>query len=547
MLGALLAAALAMNGSASANAGTTQLVIAPAAVARFVDNFNPFDTAQAFSWTGVDSLFYEPLVLYDGAQADEYYPWLATSWAYSPSGQTVTFELRSGVHFADGSVLTAADAAYSFNLVKQVPALAPGLEVVSASAVGPLSLSLTLGGPAYTEMQALATVPIVKAGYGGADPLRYVDRSPDGTGPYALARGGFSPQRLVLAARHGYWQRGEPAVQRLVFPAFRDPAQLRAALTSGGLDWAGTFMPDVRQAYAAREPAHHHYWLVPVATVALDLNLASGATSELAVRNAISDDLDRQAISTAVSGGYDPPATSAPGLVMPADAGLVGPGAGTRLSTHAQRAAAGQAMTAGGFHIGAAGYWVGTNGRPLALRLVAPSGTVQASVGEVVARELSAAGFAVSYRALGPAAWQEALSSGAFDAAVVRGQNGPDPYPMYRQWLDPALLVGGRAAQGDYGRLSRATLPAAATVVSRGLAAYASSPPGSPAAVAAARSIASVVDRDRLVVPVVYASAWGEFSTAHAIGWPSGADPYEPATPEPPFLEYTLLQLSPAN
>ena len=43
----------------------------------------------------------------------------------------------------------------------------------------------------------------------------------------------------------------------------------------------------------------------------------------------------------------------------------------------------------------------------------------------------------------------------------------------------------------------------------------------------------------------MYGVAWAEFSTRHASGWPDGQDNYDPATPAPPFAEYTVLQSRP--
>ncbi len=538
---------VAARPAAAGQAAVPTLVVAPAAVARFSDDFNPFAASTPAVRSGITSYIYEPLIEYDGAQVDQYYPWLAAGWSFSSTGQTVTFAIRSGVRWADGSPLVAADAAYTYNLVKQYPSLAPGLPVVSATATGPLTFALTLSSPAYTHLEQIASVPIVKAGYGRGSVQGFVDRHPDGTGPYELARGGFSSHRVVLSARAGYWQKGAPAIGRLVFPAFSSVARLRSALVSGTLDWAGTFMPDVASKFAAHDLADNHYWLTPRSTVALDLNLERAPTASLAVRSAISAALDRRQVSVAVSGGNDPPATSASGLVMPMGAGLLDRAAATDLAPGADLAAAGHALVSAGYHLGPKGLWVDRSGAPLQLSLVAQAGTGLATAGRAVTTQLRSAGFAASFRALDGSAWRRALAGGYFDAAVVEGAPGPDPYPMYEQWLDPALLHGPVASGGDYGRLGPTTLPSAARTVSRALAALASSPPGSPGAASAVRSIAAVVSSQRLVVPIMYTVAWGEFSTRHATGWPGNEDPYEPASPAAPFAEYTVLQLSPAG
>ncbi len=66
---------------------------------------------------------YEPLAFVDTLENAKATPWLATSWAWSNGNKTLTFTIRQGVKFSDGTPMTAADVAYTFNLIKKVPAL----------------------------------------------------------------------------------------------------------------------------------------------------------------------------------------------------------------------------------------------------------------------------------------------------------------------------------------------------------------------------------------------------------------------------------------
>ncbi len=63
-------------------------------------------------------------------------PELAESWSVSADGKTVTFRLRAGLKFSDGSALTARDAAWSIERVLRMGDAAPvSAEFVAPSAV----------------------------------------------------------------------------------------------------------------------------------------------------------------------------------------------------------------------------------------------------------------------------------------------------------------------------------------------------------------------------------------------------------------------------
>ena len=49
------------------------------------------------------------------------------------------------------------------------------------------------------------------------------------------------------------------------------------------------------------------------------------------------------------------------------------------------------------------------------------------------------------------------------------------------------------------------------------------------------------------VIPLLYGAAWYEYSTRDFTGWPTAANPYIDPVPNSPYLEYTLLHLTPAS
>ena len=83
-------------------------------------SFNPFNPSDAAYSVG---LTYETLDFVNALQNAKVTPWLASSYAWSNANKTLTFTIRSGVKWTDGQPLTAADVAYTFNLIKKYPAL----------------------------------------------------------------------------------------------------------------------------------------------------------------------------------------------------------------------------------------------------------------------------------------------------------------------------------------------------------------------------------------------------------------------------------------
>src|SRR5215471_14880683 len=69
-------------------------------------DFNPFTLSYvSFSVGNV----YEPLVFVNALQNSKTTPWLATSWAWGNGDKQLTFTIRNGVKFSNGTPLTAAD------------------------------------------------------------------------------------------------------------------------------------------------------------------------------------------------------------------------------------------------------------------------------------------------------------------------------------------------------------------------------------------------------------------------------------------------------
>ena len=83
-----------------------------ASIADIID----LDPALAYDTSSGEILqnVYDTLVTYDGAATDKFVPQLAEAFEVSPDGLVYTFHIRPNVKFHSGNVVTASDAAYSF-------------------------------------------------------------------------------------------------------------------------------------------------------------------------------------------------------------------------------------------------------------------------------------------------------------------------------------------------------------------------------------------------------------------------------------------------
>ena len=110
---------------------------------------------------GATGLIYEPLIQFDMAAPPKYYPWLATSYAWSNGGKTITFTIRQGVKWNNGTPFTPADVAFTYNLLKNNAAInIDGLSISSVSTSGN-TVTLTFPTSQYTNLEEIAGTGIV--------------------------------------------------------------------------------------------------------------------------------------------------------------------------------------------------------------------------------------------------------------------------------------------------------------------------------------------------------------------------------------------------
>jgi peptide/nickel transport system substrate-binding protein len=524
---AVLVSAVAACGSSSSpgsssSSSTPTLVMESSPESTITQAFNPFVATQALYGMGADGLIYEPLIQFDIAAPPKYYPWLATAYKWSDGGKAITFTIRQGVKFNNGTAMTPADVAFTYNLVKKNPSInLAGLQISGVSTSGN-NVTLTFPVAQYTNLQSIAGVPILPEAIWSkvGNPATYTDPSPVGTGPYKLKT--FTPQGVTLTKNNSYWQASKAKVINVYFPVYTSNTGALTALFSGEIDWTGNFIPGLQKDFVSKDPAHHHFWEAAGSTNAFIPNLHKWPTNQLPVRKAISLAVNRTVLASEGEAGLENPVLNATGITLPTYSAWSGPVASKTMQATGNAAAAEQVLTKAGYTKGANGFFQ-KGGKTVSVTLISPSAyTDYAEVGSIAAQELRNAGIDATFQGISVNAWNADMGNGNFSLAEHWSNGGITPYNLYDNWLDSALDKG-TAATGDYERLNNPAIDAALAKLAGAATVQAQT--------AALVPIENYVAENLPVIPITTASDWFEYNSQNWVGWPTESNPYESGQP----------------
>jgi peptide/nickel transport system substrate-binding protein len=514
------------SASSSSSAATTgkTLVMESSPETTITQDFNPFDPTPAPYGMGATGLIYEPLIQFDLASPTIEYPWLATSYAWSNGDKTITFTIRQGVKWNNGTPLTPADVAFTFDLVKANPAInSGGLNISSVSTSGN-TVTLTFPTSQYTNLEEIAGQAIVpKSQWTGVTPATFTDPNPVGTGPYMLSS--FTPQGFTLKKNPYYWQAADAQVPTVDFPAYTSNTGALTALFSNQIDWTGNYIPGLQQHFVDTAPATHGYWEAAGGDESLEPNLTKWPTNQLAVRQAMSLAVDRTLLASEGEAGLESPITESGGLTLPTFSAWAGPVTSDTMPSTSNTAAAEQVLEKAGFTKGSNGYFQ-KGGQTVAVTIISPTAyTDMAEVDSIAAQELKAAGIDATYQGLSVDAWNADVADGDFSVTEHWSNGGITPYNMYDGWLNSALSTGAAAtaAVGDYERLNDptlntdlATLAGATTVTQQATDLV---------------PLEQYIAANLPIIPLTTAAEWFEYNSQNYTGWPSASNPYDSGQP----------------
>ena len=539
-MGLLSSSAGSASGTASQPTATNVLNIVADPVGPFSNGFNPFSTSNTAYLQGATGMIYEPLMQYNLAKSGQIYPWLATSWTWAAAGTELIVQTRPGAKWSDGRPFTAADVAYTFNLLNRFPALnTTGVSVTTATAPSPTEAILRFASPAYTELFDISQVLIVPQHvWGGvSNPVTYADDQPVGTGPYLL--GSFSSSEMTLVRNPHYWQPGLPKIAMLNFLSYDSNPLAGIAIRSGAVDWNSVFMPNYVSGFVNRDPGRHFETAYPVGSFFLCPNLTKYPFNQLAVRQALNESIDRNTVVNKGEHGLYFADTSATGLTLSRWRRWLAPKF-ARLKEVFNPASAKRLLEAHGFKPTGKGMLREPGGKPFTVTLLVPGPyTDWMADGQLIVNEMRQAGIHATLSAVSVGKWFSNEAIGNYQLTFCGQFTTADPYSMYNYLLNSSESAPiGRRATGDFERLvsvqaDRALSAAAATQ--------------DPAQLQAAyTTLETLMVDDIPAIPLFNGGAWAGYSTAHAVGWPTTTNPYEMNDLESPWDEVVALHLSPA-
>jgi peptide/nickel transport system substrate-binding protein len=493
--------------------GIVTLTYGPAG--SWVRNFNPHGTGGA---PGTAGLLYAPLLEFNPVKGGKVMYWLARKYAWGNHGHTLTFYLRPGLRWSDGKPLTSADALFSFNLAKKDKGFTFcngcwSAGVTSVTAPNATTFVVHIGKLNSTLLYYIGVSYIVPAHhFAKSDPAKYTNANPVTSGPFELDS--FSPQVFTFK-RNPYWfQKGKPYVDGLRFPAYSSNDSANLAIINGDIDWAGTFIPNARQAYIAKDPQHNHFWFPSLgAPVALYLNNAKPPFNNLYVRRAISMAVDRTAIGKIAEDGYANPTNGA--IIQPqfvkkwADPALLNawPQTAEVSAAKAELAKAKDVDLSKTYNLNVVSGW-----------------TDWVTAVTMVQQELSQIGIHVNVQPLQFSAWLSAVQSGNYDMSIGWTDSGPNPFYTYRDafWSQNTAPIG-QTALTNWERYTNPQMDKliaafyATTKVSR--------------QVALLKQMERLYVRDVPIVGLFYGPWWYEYNTKRFVGWPNSTHPYDQGSP----------------
>lgn len=220
-------------------------------------------------------------------------PGLAESWEVSDDGLAITFDLRDGVKFSDGSDFDSADVKYSYEAIQDEANAAVARSTLGGvTSIETPDADTVVLNLASADVGILANLTSVNLAIVSSDDTEEtLSTATNGTGPFVL-ESRTAGQNVVLARNPNYW--GDPTpLDTVEFRVLPDEAAIAAAMSAGNVQMAVFSDPITARTVTGDVTVNTTPQL---SYHALMLNARNGSMTDKNVRLAIQCAIDRQAV-----------------------------------------------------------------------------------------------------------------------------------------------------------------------------------------------------------------------------------------------------------
>jgi ABC-type transport system substrate-binding protein len=231
-------------------------------------------------------------------------PFLATEWEISPDRKSVTFKLRKGVKFHDGTDFNAQAAKFNLDEFEKNPARMQFLKSVDIVDDHTIRLNIDYYNSGTMTSLGREGMMISPTAY-EKNGEKWCETNPVGTGPFKLEK--YSRDEFVKFKRFdGYWQKGRPYLDGLEWLVIRNAMTQIAAFRTDKVDGlynvpneTAKFLGDVGFPVSKK-------W-GPVVTLAGDSKNSDSVWANRKVREAVEYAIDMETITKKLGYGFPEP------------------------------------------------------------------------------------------------------------------------------------------------------------------------------------------------------------------------------------------------
>jgi peptide/nickel transport system substrate-binding protein len=524
------------------NEGYDGLVVSQEQRASWIRNFNPLTPGGAARWPTASGI-YEPLMIYNSMKG-EYVPWLAINHSWNRNNDILKLSIRKNVNWSDGILFSAKDVLFTFNLLKDFPALdGRGLwsylsEIIL---INDYEIEFKFSSIFVPGLDAIVGQTIVPEHIWSAieDPIKFTNPNPIGTGPFTQIVK-FTKQVWELGRNPNYWQIGKPKIEKLIFPAFPTNVQATYALINGEVDWAGNFIPAIDRIFKEKDPQHHHYWFPRAGgSIFLYPNTTKTHLSDKNFRKALSYSIDRELITKVAMYDY----------TVPADITALSEGMSkwreqkTRNDdwTEFNQKKSMNLLQSLQYSMYNKKLY-DKNDDEIFFEIIVVSGWSDwIRAAQIISRNLQDIGVNASVRTYDFGAWFSKLQTGDFDLAIAWAEKGNTPYNLYRGLMSEKLVKPiGESSVLNWHRYGRSDIDLLAEQYEK-------------------TSDQNMIERivfdmqDIFIenipaIPLFSEPSWGEYNSTRFTNFPNEQNPYAQLSPNNvPENLLVLIELEPVK